>query len=404
LAPADEDLVQEIPIMANVEEVVAFARSPAGLSEELLDYRKPEDCRIYKAATTPLDVKFDGEGAGLLLFLEMIRERAEESNWGNIIMIPDSKGDLRNLLSEYGRLSLENVRTYALTYVGQEGRKEQNSAQMYACLAKSLTEAAKVKILSQSAQYRIGQNHLPDGPSFLRLLIQRCTTDSRATVATIRNSLGNLPVFMTSIEGNVEKFNQHVRMLRDSLLQRGQDSDDLLVNLFKSYKVVPNQDFRDYIKMQNNFYIDGDKDFEVEELMEVAANKYKELVEDGTWSTSATAEAQFVALTAEIAALKAAATPAKGEAKPKNRKKQKKGNKGNAWKKVPPKGNAPTTKKVDKKTYHWCPHHAYWCFHLASDCYKKNDAPKNVNANSKASSKALQLSAAITSIMEDDSE
>ena len=80
MAPADEDLVQELPIMANIEEVVAFAHSPAGLSDELLEFRKVADCLIYKAATTPLDVKFDGEGAGLLLFLEMIRERAEESN------------------------------------------------------------------------------------------------------------------------------------------------------------------------------------------------------------------------------------------------------------------------------------------------------------------------------------
>jgi hypothetical protein len=206
-----------------------------------------------------LEIKFDGESAGLLLFLEMIRERAEEFNWKNVIMIPDSNGDHRNLLSEYGRLSLENVRSFARTYVGQNGRQEQNSAQMYTCLSKSLTEAAKIKILSQSSQYRIGADEVTDGPSFLRLIIQRCTTDSRATVALIRNSLGNLPAFMSSVEGNVEKFNQHVRVLRDNLLQRGHDSDDLLVNLFKSYKVVANQDFRDYIKMQNSFYIEGDK-------------------------------------------------------------------------------------------------------------------------------------------------
>ena len=326
LDPAEENLVQGIPIMADVEEeAVAFARSPAGLSGELLDYRNAEDCRIYKAATAPLDATFDGESGGLLLFLEMIQERAEESNWGNIVMIPDSKGEVRSLLSEYGRISLEDVRSFAHTYVGQNGREEQNSAQMYACLAKSLTEAAKVKLLSQSSRYRFGDNNLPDGPSFLRLIIQHCTTDSRATVATIRNSLGNLPAYLTSIDGHIEKFNQHVRMLRENLLQRGHDSDDLLVNLFKSYKTVQNQDFRDYIKMQNSFYIDGDKDFEVEELMEVAANKYKELIEDGTWKTTTTAESQFVALTAEITALKtAAASNQKGanENKPKDGKKR----------------------------------------------------------------------------------
>ena len=28
-----------------------------------------------------------------------------------------------------------------------------------------------------------------------------------------------------------------------------------------------------------------------------------------------------------------------------------------AWKKVPPKSNEPTTKKIGKKDFHWCEHH-----------------------------------------------
>ena len=394
--------------MAEAEDAVAFARSPARVSEALLNYRIKDDRDIYNTATAPLELKFNGESGGLLLFLEMIRERADESNWTNIIMVPDSTGVARNLLAEYGRLTLENVRAFALTYVGQNGRKEQNSAQMFACLSRSLTETARIKLLSQSSRYRIGIDDLPDGPSFLRLIIQHCTTDSRATVATIRNSLSNLPAFITSVDGDVEKFNQHVRGLRESLLQRGQDSTDLLVNLFKSYKMVPNQDFRDYIRMQNSFYTDGNKDFEVEELMEVASNKYKELIEDGTWKINSTSESQFVALTAEIAALKAAVAgnkKSKGDSNQRKKKKEdKKGNK-NAWRTIPPKENSPTTKKVDKKSYVWCPYHQYWGFHQAADCFKKKDSgQRKTSTNSSLNSRALQLTAAITSIMEDDSE
>ena len=149
--PDIEDLVQELPIMANVEEVVAFARSPAGLSDELLDCRKPEDCLIYKAATTPLDIKFDGEGAGLLLFLEMIRERAVDSTWVMII-IPDFRRDLRNLLSEYGRLLLENVCSFAPIYEAWNGHKEQNSVLSYTCLFKSVYEVANTSLIEDGSE------------------------------------------------------------------------------------------------------------------------------------------------------------------------------------------------------------------------------------------------------------
>ena len=165
------------------QDAIVFARSPAGLNDDLLDYHNSDDVKIYRAAVVPLDPKFDMNGATLLMFLEMVQERAEESNWKNILMIPDNYGVSRHLLTEYGRLSHENIRSFAETYNGKGGRQEQNSAQMYTCLSKSLTEAAKTRLQSQSAAYRIGPEELADGPCYLRLIIQKCTTDSRATVA-----------------------------------------------------------------------------------------------------------------------------------------------------------------------------------------------------------------------------
>jgi hypothetical protein len=123
----------------------------------------------------------------------------------------------------------------------------------------------------------------------------------------------------------------------------------------------------------------------------------------------ATAEAQFVTLTAEIAAPKtAAAGNRKGgnDTKANDGKKgqRKKGDKKPAWRGVPPNNNVPITKKVDKKSYMWCPHHHYWGLHQASDCFKKNGISKKVDANSLGSAKALQLTAGHHHIMNDESE
>ena len=49
-----------------------------------------------------------------------------------------------------------------------------------------------------------------------------------------------------------------------------------------------------------------------------------------------------------------------------------------AWKKVPPKSNEHTTKKIGKKDFHWCEHHMAWTVHLPADC-RLNGAPANAN-------------------------
>ena len=58
-------------------------------------------------------------------------------------------------------------------------------------------------------------------------------------------------------------------------------------------------EFKDYMRLQYTFYIDGKANFKVEELMEVAASKYKMLVKNGSWKTTESTDNPFVALTAE---------------------------------------------------------------------------------------------------------
>ena len=289
---------------------------------------------------------------------------------------------VRSLLTEYGRLTATDVQNHAETYIGTGGWPDQNSAQMFTCLSHSLTEEAKERLKSQSTPYRIGVEELADGPCYLKLIIQKCTTASRATVATIRNSLSALPAYMESIEGNVKKFNKHVRVLQDSLHQRGEECPDLLINLFAAYRTIQETDFKDYMRLQHTLYIDGKVDFEVEELMEVASNQYKMLIESGTWKTTTATEDRFVALTADIAALRQA-NAHKGDQgdNPSNNKSQKvKG--GNqrkkekpspSWKSTALKKGEPQKKAVGQREYIWCPHHKYWGGHEPAVCFKIKD-------------------------------
>ena len=67
-----------------------------------------------------------------------------------------------------------------------------------------------------------------------------------------------------------------------------------------------------------------------------------------------------------------------------------------AWKLEPPASGEPTTKDVDKKTYHFCPHHnngiGAWVIHHPSKCDRRDTKPKDKTASDKIMSltKALQ--------------
>ena len=50
------------------------------------------------------------------------------------------------------------------------------------------------------------------------------------------------------------------------------------------------------------------------------------------------------------------------------------------WKKVPPKANEPTTKKIGKKDFHWCKHHMAWTVHLPTNCRLNGVANANGSA------------------------
>ena len=171
--------------MESIVNSIVFARSPAGLNEDLLDYSKSDDVKIYQSAIAPLTPLYDGEPGGLLTFLERLNIRAELSNWKNIIMTPDLDGVDPNLLTEHGRLTMSNVRAYSETNNGLRGCKEQNSAQMHACLAQSLTALVLNKLKAQSTMYQIGPDKLSDGPCYPKLIIQSCTIEGRSTVAAI---------------------------------------------------------------------------------------------------------------------------------------------------------------------------------------------------------------------------
>ena len=87
---------------------------------------------------------------------------------------------------------------------------------------------------------------------------------------------------MGTVNSNIELFNMHVKNSREGLIARGETVDDLIMKLFKGYKATSDTKFVEYIDKKEEAYLDG-KDFEPDELMQVALNKYILRKEKGEW-------------------------------------------------------------------------------------------------------------------------
>ena len=98
-----------------------FALSPSLLPQAagFIDYATREGQKLYSVATALLDddENFDGKGDNLVLFKELQKSRVREAGWatgaGNIIDIPTEGDRTKNLINEYGQITVEQIKSNA---------------------------------------------------------------------------------------------------------------------------------------------------------------------------------------------------------------------------------------------------------------------------------------------------
>jgi hypothetical protein len=266
-----------------------------------------------------------------------------------------------NLIDNYGTISLEQVVESELQYINEQGRDAQNTYMLYKCLMSSLTNNAKKRISLWSEQYRIGDNDLCSGVALLKIIIRESHLDTNATTNQIRTKLSNLDSYILTVDSDIGKFNQYVKLLIQSLTARNQKTSDLLINLFKGYGAVSDEVFRAWLMRKQDDHEEGEE-MTPDELMIAAKNKYDTMVEKGTWNAP-TAEEKIVALEAKFnSTMKSLNKKVTFESSKKKQGSKSGGDKLNSKKKEgdhPKKWKAP--KQGEKKEVEFKGHTWYWC-------------------------------------------
>ena len=360
-----------------------FALAPAFANPDVLNYSDQSAAKLFKTGTEALSIKFDCKPDNLQLFLDQARDRSIVFDWLNILSIP-SQGDValsKDLIESYGEISYQDVCNHALTYMHEDTREAQDSFMMYHCLMNSLTDEAQKQVRTRGNVLPFMFGGKGSGPVLLKVIIMVSHVDTRATISSVRTKLSNLDHAMREQDSDIDHFNDYVIGLVSKLHARGEQTQDLLVNLFKGYKACKDAEFVEYIKKKEDLYEEGGQ-VDYQQLMDWAINKFKTRKESEQWCQRTTEEETIIALQAQVNTLMSQKKPnPRGRPIGGGKKDFKQGNfkrgKGKGkprmdnqptWMSVPPKNGEKHHKTMEGKDYHWCPHHNRWTRHRPSEC------------------------------------
>jgi hypothetical protein len=218
-----------------------------------------------------------------------------------------------------------------------------------------------------------------------KLLMRKENMDKRVTTSQLRENLTNLDLYMSTVDSNIELFNQHVKVNWDVLTARGESSDDLTINLCKAYLCVTDRDFVRYMRNKKDYDDDGE-DSTSEKLLTMSLIKFHIIKDSGKWNYLSPEQEQIVALASEVTHLKEHNLKLANNTKPNKKNnsgdKPKQSGKGKkpikkaddeekwAWKKVPPKEGEPQSKQMPDfdKIYYCCEDHQAWVVHSLVSC------------------------------------
>ena len=306
----EDDVEEDAPLAPG-----GFALTPARAIQGVLDLRTKSGIKIYETATAPLPGEpFNCKPDGLPLFLQNVKHRARRQGWqgfAGILEIPRDLAvgievpDTDNLLDHYGEITIERIRGYEESYIHLAVRAAQDSAWMFDALMASLSTEGKQKVMIWDTQYMVGEYQ--SGNLLLKVIIRESHLDTNATTVTIRRQLSSLDTYIVTIGSDIIKFNGYVKLLISSLTARGETSSDILTNLFKGYEAASDKNFVDYIARKKEQYeedMGATPPFTIDSLMELAANKFKNLQLAGKWNAPSEQEETILALNSQLQKLK----------------------------------------------------------------------------------------------------
>lgn len=363
-----------------------FALMPAqAFAHGLIDYETRDGVALYRNYTRPLYTDttqlFNGKPDSLLSFLNHVSQRIREASWNDLFDVPIVLGaqfpDLRTFTLHHGIFTLEHLVNFATPIMAANTRQSQDNFMASTAFMASLNDEVHSRVSSCRQQYTI--NGQISAVCLLKVIIRESHLDSSATTRFARENLSSLDVHIKAQGYDIVKLNTFIQQQLDILRSRGQDTLDLLPNLFKGYKAATDHTFVRYIEDKETRYDDDELNLTPEQFMHLAANKYKVLVEGKLWNAPNKDQAKILALQSEVNQLKSAvqgggrarAPSANNDVAANSATTQRGKYQPEPWMLVKPSDEdiKNETSRTEKgREYWWCTNHARYVQHKPSVC------------------------------------
>ena len=110
---------------------------------------------------------------------------------------------------------MEEIGKNIQNFIGQKIYQAQKSVQLFHYLTNSEKESSHVKVMAYSINYM--DDDTPVVELLFKLMMQKAIIDTRATATHLRENIINLDTYMSTVNSNIEKFNQYVNVNVDGL-------------------------------------------------------------------------------------------------------------------------------------------------------------------------------------------
>ena len=118
------------------------------------------------------------------------------------------KTNTRELLTDYGRINMDNISNHATMYTGMQTREAQNSEMVYHFLMNSVTTEFTTKLVLYQEDYMI--NGVPIGACLFKKILQLTYVDTMATALHIRKTLMDMHLKLPTFQHDIGKFNDWI--------------------------------------------------------------------------------------------------------------------------------------------------------------------------------------------------
>jgi hypothetical protein len=273
------------------------------------DYARNEGLKLFGLASAKLlPEPYNGGVKDLKMLLVALKARGEGYGWNQHLFtisnqaVPNPQN--KDLLTQYGVLTLPNVQAHAAVYLGTQTRPAQMSIQVKSSIMASLGPASMLQLLARHDDYTIGGEE--DGTTMVKVLISITVIETRATLSVLRAELRELPALLRKEKSNIITFNAAVDDKVTSLRAMDEECQDLLTSLFTAYQSASDHEFVKYIKdVEVRWENNEIAALTTDNLMQLAVGRYNVMKAKGTWMKPSKETSDLMALKASIIELEA---------------------------------------------------------------------------------------------------